>query len=363
MPEVNSPPRQLPLVLLTPTLAMEYVLRVNEANQATELNLLKIRGSAAQNPHMRAWWAATISFFLAFSGWFAFTGIETPWVATSMGICENQMYPPAAYPKRPTYLKYKNLNTMLAYCQYGKNDPNTPTDCKPVPASIASLPLCDGTNAGQCATAAQQSQYRPQVLAACICTAGTYCSARLTDASTAAVASTIITRLGFGSLLEIFGPVNVQTAVMLFGAVWVGSSGATQNINHYVVFRFFIGMIGATFVTNQFWNTLMFAPNVVGSANGISAGPELGKRPLPDLEKWPRELMFALSGWGNLGGGVTTIFMPGALVQPFIDAGTPVWGSAVARWGAGVSSRMCVLRSLSHPAPIQRHVASSGSSR
>ena len=248
-----------------------YVLRVNEANQAIELNLCKIQGTAAQNPHMRAWWAATISFFLAFFGWFAFAGIETPWVATSMGICENQLYPPATNPTRPAYLKYKNLNTMQAYCQYGKNKA-APTDCNPVPASIVELPLCDGINVGHCAAVEQQSKYQPDVLPECVCTSGTTCAARLTDASTAAVASTIVTRLGFGSLLEIFGPVNVQSGVMLFGAVWVGASAMLQNINHYIVFRFFIGMIGATFVTNQFWNTLMFAPNVVGSANGISAG-------------------------------------------------------------------------------------------
>lgn len=277
---------------------MDYVLRTNEANKATELNLCKIRGSAAQNPHMRAWWAATISFFLAFFGWFAFTGIENPYVATSMGICENQIYPPGKFPKRAAYLKFKDLNTLVPYCQYGKNDPKTPTDCKPVPAAIAALPLCNSTNAGQCATAAQLSPYQPNILAACVCSPGTYCSARLTDASTAAVASTIFTRLGFGTLLELFGPVNMQCSVMIFGAIWVGASGSLQNINHYIVFRFFIGMIGATFVTNQFWNTLMFAPNVVGSANGISAG------------------------WGNLGGGVTTAFMPGVLVEPAIHHGT-----------------------------------------
>ena len=137
-----------------------FVVQVNDSNQATELSLCNLRGGVAQNPHMRAWWGATISFFLAFFGWFAFTGIENPWVATSMGICENQLYPPASFPMRPAYLKYKNLNTMLTYCQYG----HTATDCNPVPAAIASLLVCDGSNA-PCATAQQQSKYRPQALA------------------------------------------------------------------------------------------------------------------------------------------------------------------------------------------------------
>ena len=54
-----------------------------------------------------------------------------------------------------------------------------------------------------------------------------------------------------------------------------------------------IGCAGATFVTNQFWCSLMFAPNVVGTANATAAG------------------------WGNLGGGVTQIFIVWCLFKPF----------------------------------------------
>jgi NNP family nitrate/nitrite transporter-like MFS transporter len=58
-----------------------------------------------------------------------------------------------------------------------------------------------------------------------------------------------------------------------------------------------IGTAGATFVTNQFWCSLMFAPNVVGTANATAAG------------------------WGNLGGGVTQVFMVVVLFNPFKSAG------------------------------------------
>ena len=51
-------------------------------------------------------------------------------------------------------------------------------------------------------------------------------------------------------------------------------------------FRLLIGIIGASFVITQYHTTVMFAPNVVGTANATSAG------------------------WGNLGGGVTQIVMP-----------------------------------------------------
>ena len=47
-----------------------------------------------------------------------------------------------------------------------------------------------------------------------------------------------------------------------------------------------IGIIGASFVITQYHTSVMFAPNVVGTANATTAG------------------------WGNLGGGVTQLVMP-----------------------------------------------------
>ena len=70
----------------------DFKLNVDDANKATELPLLRICGTVQQNPHMRAFWGSTISFFLAFLGWFALAplGVE---VATSINMCENQKFP------------------------------------------------------------------------------------------------------------------------------------------------------------------------------------------------------------------------------------------------------------------------------
>ena len=94
-------------------------------------------------------------------GWFALAplGLE---VATSMGTCENQLFPPTDFPTRPAYLKFKNLKSGLSYCQYGvlKEDGKL-IDCKDVPADAVS--------------AEEKEKYRPQVLAKCVCTPGTEC--------------------------------------------------------------------------------------------------------------------------------------------------------------------------------------------
>ena len=48
--------------------AMDFKCNTDENNKATELPLLRLGGTVQQNPHMRAFWASTISFFLAFLG-------------------------------------------------------------------------------------------------------------------------------------------------------------------------------------------------------------------------------------------------------------------------------------------------------
>lgn len=265
----------------------DFKLKTDENSKATELPLLRICGTVEQNPHMRAFWGATVSFFLAFLGWFALAplGLE---VATSMGTCENQIYPPVEHPTRLAYLKFKSLKTGEAYCQYGiiKNSDDDPIDC-------AEVPYPQNTTG----TAEEEKKYRPSILSSCVCTAGTNCNHIIANAGVAAVGSTIFVRIALGNLLERFGPVNVQAGLLSFGAFWVAMAACISAPWNYTVIRFFIGCVGATFVTNQFWCSLMFPPNIVGTANATAAG------------------------WGNLGGGVTQIFMISVLFNPMIDSG------------------------------------------
>jgi len=274
----------------------EFKLATNANNKATELPLCRIGGSVQTNPHMRAFWASTISFFLAFLGWFALAPLGLD-VAASMEICENQKYPPSEYPKRKAYLKFKNLKSEKFYCRYGKNDKDKPTDCNPVPDDVWGKPNCTAKVTTNCATADEFTKYDPDVLTKCVCTGGTDCKSVLANAGVASVASTIFVRVALGTLLERFGPVNVQSLLLTFGAIWVFAAAGISAPWNYTLIRFFIGTAGATFVTNQFWCSLMFAPNIVGTANATAAG------------------------WGNLGGGVTQVFMVVVLFNPFKDAG------------------------------------------
>ncbi len=73
--------------------------------------------------------------------------------------------------------------------------------------------------------------------------------------------------------------------------------GLAQNYETFLLLRLGIGDIGASFVITQYHTSVMFAPNVIGTANATTAG------------------------WGNLGGGVTQ------MVMPLVVAGVLMFGA------------------------------------
>jgi NNP family nitrate/nitrite transporter-like MFS transporter len=102
----------------------------------------------------------------------------------------------------------------------------------------------------------------------------------------ASVSITIIARLIIGWLCDRIGPRLSYTFLLLIGSIPVMAIGLSHGYESFLLFRLGIGVIGASFVITQYHTSVMFAPNVVGTANATSAG------------------------WGNLGGGVTQMIMP-----------------------------------------------------
>ena len=110
--------------------------------------------------------------------------------------------------------------------------------------------------------------------------------AQLGNTVIASVFFTIFARLAIGWLCDRIGPRYAYTALLLFGSLPVMMIGLSQNYTQFLLFRLAIGAIGASFVITQYHTSVMFAPNIVGTANATTAG------------------------WGNLGGGVTQMVMP-----------------------------------------------------
>lgn len=102
----------------------------------------------------------------------------------------------------------------------------------------------------------------------------------------ASVSATIFARLIIGRLCDTLGPRLSYTILLILGAIPVMTIGLSNSYESFILFRFVIGIIGASFVITQFHTSVMFAPNIVGTANAVAGG------------------------WGNLGGGVTQLVMP-----------------------------------------------------
>jgi NNP family nitrate/nitrite transporter-like MFS transporter len=117
---------------------------------------------------------------------------------------------------------------------------------------------------------------------------------QIANLNIAAVLVTILVRLMVGPLCDRFGPRRTYTALLALGAIPVIGIAFVHSYTGFLFFRLLIGAIGASFVITQFHTSVMFAPNVVGTANATSAG------------------------WGNAGGGATQALMPlllGAIVM------------------------------------------------
>ena len=102
----------------------------------------------------------------------------------------------------------------------------------------------------------------------------------------ASVSATIIARLLIGRLIDKFGPKLIYTWLLVICAVPVLLIGTSQSYTSFLLFRLAIGVIGASFVITQFHTSVMFAPNIKGTANATAGG------------------------FGNAGGGAANFFMP-----------------------------------------------------
>ena len=67
------------------------------------------------------------------------------------------------------------------------------------------------------------------------------------------VAGTIIARLVVGPLCDTWGPRYLMGLTLILGSIPVGLVGLVNTKEGLYVLRFFIGMIGSTFVMCQFW--------------------------------------------------------------------------------------------------------------
>ncbi|SCB23936.1 MFS transporter [Cupriavidus alkaliphilus] len=135
---------------------------------------------------------------------------------------------------------------------------------------------------------------------------------QIANINIAAVAVTILVRLVIGPMCDRFGPRKTYTGLLALGALPVLGVALAQNYETFLVFRMLIGAVGASFVITQYHTSVMFAPNVVGTANATTAG------------------------WGNAGGGAAQALMPLVLAAVLMMGADHAFGWRIALLVPGV---------------------------
>ncbi|KAG9673191.1 nitrite transporter, partial [Aureobasidium melanogenum] len=101
-----------------------------------------------------------------------------------------------------------------------------------------------------------------------------------------ALTATLLVRLVAGPACDRFGPRYTFAGCLLVGAIPTFLAGTISSAAGLYVIRFFIGILGGSFVPCQVWTTGFYDKNIIGTANSLTAG------------------------LGNSGGGITYFVMP-----------------------------------------------------
>ncbi len=129
----------------------------------------------------------------------------------------------------------------------------------------------------------------------------------------AAVLVTVVARLIIGPLCDKYGPRRTYVALLILGSAPVFGLAFAQSYASLLFFRLLIGAIGASFVITQYHTSVMFAPNVVGTANAT------------------------VGGWGNAGAGAAQSLSP-LLATLAVSLGVEqLWGWRVALFVPGIA--------------------------
>ena len=108
----------------------------------------------------------------------------------------------------------------------------------------------------------------------------------IANSNVLSLAATLLVRLVAGPACDQFGPRWTFAGILLIGAVPTALAGTVTTPAGLVAIRFFVGILGGSFIPCQVWTTGFFDKNIVGTANSFAAG------------------------LGNAGGGVTYFVMP-----------------------------------------------------
>ena len=110
--------------------------------------------------------------------------------------------------------------------------------------------------------------------------------AQIANSNIMALLATLLVRFVVGPLCDKYGPRYVMAGCLLVGAIPTALTPMITNASGLIIVRFFLGILGGTFVPCQVWTSQFFDRNIIGFANALAAG------------------------FGNAGGGAAFFLMP-----------------------------------------------------
>jgi len=109
---------------------------------------------------------------------------------------------------------------------------------------------------------------------------------QIANSNILSLTATLLVRLIAGPACDKYGPRWTFAGILLAGAIPTALAGTVTTPGGFIAIRFFVGILGGSFIPCQVWTTGFFDKNIVGTANSFAAG------------------------FGNAGGGVTYFVMP-----------------------------------------------------
>lgn len=108
---------------------------------------------------------------------------------------------------------------------------------------------------------------------------------QIANSNIVALVATLGVRVVSGPLVDRYGPRKVMAGLLVLGAIPSGLAGTAHSARTLYVLRFFIGILGGTFVPCQAWTSAFFDKNCIGTANALAGG------------------------WGNMGWGILSFIL------------------------------------------------------
>ena len=97
-------------------------------------------------------------------------------------------------------------------------------------------------------------------------------SAEVANSNIVSLSAKLFVRFVARPLCDQLGARKAFSLILLVGSVPIGLAPLVRNATGLYVIRFFIGILGGSFVPCQVWCTTWFDKNVVGTANALAGG-------------------------------------------------------------------------------------------